>query len=96
MLDQLTAESFQPYLNQTFRVDLPSPIQLDLVLTECTAVGHAGRGRQQFQLIFVGPLQPQLPQRIYRLLHPQMGELDIFLVPVGPNETGMRYQAVFT
>jgi hypothetical protein len=96
MLHQLTTESFQPYLNQTFRVDLMPATQLDLVLTECTAIGHEGRGRQQFQVVFVGPMQPQLPQRIYRLLHPEMGELDIFLVPIGPNETGMRYQAVFT
>jgi hypothetical protein len=46
--------------------------------------------------MFRGPTGPILPQRIYRLRHPVMGELDLFLVPIGPDGEGMRYEAVFT
>jgi hypothetical protein len=47
-------------------------------------------------LLFRGPRTPVLPQRIYRLEHAVMGPLEIFLVPIGPDAEGMRYQAVFT
>jgi hypothetical protein len=36
-----------------------------------------------------------LLQRMHRLKHDKMGELEIFLVPVGKNERGYLYQAVF-
>ncbi|MFN7117495.1 MAG: DUF6916 family protein [Saprospiraceae bacterium] len=29
-------------------------------------------------------------------MHPNIGELYIFLVPLGPDAEGMRYEAVFT
>ena len=36
-----------------------------------------------------------LPQRIYRLEHNGLGELDIFLVPIGKDADGVSYQAMF-
>ena len=52
--------------------------------------------QESFAVLFRGPQQPILPQAIYRLEHPRMGSLDLFLVPIGPDDTGMRYEAVFT
>jgi hypothetical protein len=37
-----------------------------------------------------------LPQRIYRLEHEQMGPLELFIVPVGPDGDGLGYEAIFT
>ena len=54
-----------------------------------------GPQRQAFSLVFTGPPTPVLPQRIYRLEHPEMGSLDIFLVPIGIGPEGTRYQAIF-
>ena len=96
MLDRLTLESFQPYVNETFQVLWDPDGSLAVTLVECSATGHAGRGRQQFHVIFTGPLQPILPQRIYKLTHEQLGALDLFLVPIGPDSRGMQYEAVFT
>ncbi|HYP08659.1 MAG TPA: hypothetical protein VER03_20660 [Bryobacteraceae bacterium] len=96
MLDQLTPESFHPYLNQTFRIQAEPAGSLDLTLAECSETGQSGRSRPQFQVLFIGPVTPVLPQKIYRLVHEQMGALDLFLVPIGPDGRGMRYQAVFT
>ena len=42
-----------------------------------------------------GPLEPVLPQAIYDLEHDALGHLDLFLVPIGPSQGGMRYQASF-
>ena len=53
--------------------------------------------RRPFSLIFCDRSgEPFLPQRIYAVTHPTIGRLDIFLVPIGPGEGGMRYEAVFT
>ena len=56
---------------------------------------HAPRS-EPFSLIFLGPPNPILPQATYRLTHDQLGELDIFIVPVGPDPQGrIQYEAVF-
>jgi hypothetical protein len=59
--------------------------------------GVAGsRRRAPFSTVFRGPATPILPQRIYRLQHPEIGGFELFLVPIGPDERGMRYEAIFT
>ena len=54
------------------------------------------RVRRPFSLIYRGPLTPILPQQIYPVEHPELGTLELFLVPVGPEGGGMQYEAVFT
>lgn len=93
-LDTLTAEAFRPRLNEAFRLTGPGPA-LDLVLAEVTDAGK-GASRRAFSLIFSAPAQPVKPQAIYRLEHPAMGALEIFLVPLGPEHGTFRYQAIFT
>ena len=56
---------------------------------------HEG-GRLPFSLIFRADDARHLPQRIYPIDHERLGTLEIFLVPLGPADGGMRYQAVFT
>ena len=36
------------------------------------------------------------PQNTYTLLHPTHGEMQVFLVPVGQDNQGTRYEAVFS
>ena len=98
MLEQLTLESFRPYLNQTFQIQVDSAPPLDLVLAECETINTsaAGSDRTPFRILFIGSATPVLPQRIYRLVHEQMGAADIFIVPLGPDDRGMRYEAIFT
>jgi hypothetical protein len=51
--------------------------------------------RPPFSLIFLGPDENVLPQKLYRLRHEDLGEVTIFLVPVGRDAKGVSYQAVF-
>jgi hypothetical protein len=37
-----------------------------------------------------------VPQGIYRLEHASLGSFEPFLVTIGPDAVGMRYEAVFT
>ena len=46
--------------------------------------------------MFRGGPTPPVPQRIYGVEHARIGRLDLFLVPLGPDDAGQRYEAVFT
>lgn len=98
MADLFRSNDFTPYLNQTFRVLLEGtePISLELVEVMEAGASTGSDARIPFSLFFLGPVSSQyLTQRIYRLEHSQIGALDIFLVPLGPEEGRMRYEAVF-
>lgn len=88
-LSDLTVDTFTPYIGDAFRVS-----GVDTELIEATPHGPAPT-RQQFSLVFRGPLGPALPQRIHPLSHPALGAFELFLVPIGPDADGMRYEAVF-
>ena len=94
MLENLTKESFLPRLNQSFRLTSVEP-PLELRLVEVEARWGKGPTREPFSLVFVGPADPVLPQRIYRLEHDELGALELFLVPVGRDAAGTRYEAAF-
>ena len=97
-LEDLKAEIFQPWLGSRFQIQLGASSDLALILAECVTAGMApaGSSRAPFRLLFHGPLRPVLPQAIYRLVHEEMGALDIFIVPIGPEGDSMRYEAIFT
>jgi hypothetical protein len=40
-------------------------------------------------------LEPFLPQGMRKLQHETVGELDLFLVPVGQDAQGFQYEAAF-
>lgn len=105
MLDQLTIDDFAVHKDSTFRISLApeAELEMELVLSEVQALsdlrrrpsGDAVPGSPAFSLLFHGPPTPILPQRIYPLDHPELGQLEIFVVPLGPDAKGMRYQAIF-
>ncbi len=97
-LDQLQSLDFTPYLHQCFHIRLndSEPIELELVsVSELGAAGHAG-DRRPFALQFLGPVSTQyLTQGTFALEHEQLGTLEIFIVPLGPENQRMRYEAIF-
>ena len=98
MLDKLTADDFSSQLETTFTVRLPDSPPRDLVLVEArrlSKITATAPGRAPFSLLFRGPKEPILPQRIYPLENEALGRLEIFLVPVGANADGVQYEAIF-
>jgi len=98
-LEQLQSSDFAPYLNQTFTLRLEGidPIGLELVLVTEKGTGFRPGVRNPFSLLFLGPVSSQfLAQHMYRLEHPDMGALDIFLVPLGSEDGRMQYEAIFS
>jgi len=64
---------------------------LTMQLVEATA----GSSPEEFSLVFRGPTAPVLEQSIVDLHHDRLGDVGLFLVPIGPDAEGMQYQAVF-
>jgi len=90
--EKLCIQDFAPYLHRHFHVVQPEGYELELV-----EVNDLSKGSQdQFSVIFVSPVSPWLQQGIYTLHHPRAFEMTLFLVPIGPNAQGMRYEAVFS
>jgi hypothetical protein len=98
MLQDLTAASFEAHQGSPFRIDFGGEAPLDMVLQEIKLLEpHPGARPQPFSVFFRGPGRPILPQRTYKVHHDEMGTLEIFVVPVGPDPHlgGMVYEAVF-
>jgi hypothetical protein len=96
MLDTLTLDNFVPYLNDTFWIRLEDG-RVETRLVEATKMGSGSyAGRSPFSLVFAGPGRFALPQQTYLVEHEALGEMEIFLVCLGPDGAGMRYQAIFT
>ncbi|MDO9414088.1 MAG: hypothetical protein Q7T81_16075 [Pseudolabrys sp.] len=94
----LSYDDFAGKTGEVFSISDTDVPQIPLTLTETERVkahrGPAGM-REPFSLIFVARDPRVLPQRIYRLEHNDLGELDIFLVPIGKTADGVSYQAMF-
>lgn len=98
MLETLTDASFSPHVGTTCRLHAaPGAPSVDLVIAEVQVYKWGAPGhRAPFSVFFRGPADRPLQQKIYRLEHDQLGTLDLFLVPLGPDAGGQRYEAVFT
>ena len=93
----LTEKEFSQHLNTRFQLKLDDQ-KIELVLVEVKGYlqrAHEQTGMERFSVFFEGPGSVRLPQRLYSLEHEQMGEFEIFLVPISGNEQGFRYEAVF-
>lgn len=98
MAADLTEKEFSKHVNTKFQLELDeqTPFELELVEVKGYVAAPTDQaGLERFSAYFVGPAEHYLPQKVYSLQHDKMGELDIFLVPIGQDERGFLYEAVF-
>lgn len=97
-LAALRHEQMAALVGETFRLHCSAEQAVDLTLAEAKRLGAARPDRRApFSLIFhPADRNFTLPQQVYPLSHPQLGTLDIFLVPIRPDAGGNRLEAVFT
>jgi hypothetical protein len=98
MLETFTKETFAAHLNTKVRVQVEEGDELELELVEATGDDFESakeRGQLRFSALFRGPRDRFLIQRIYLMEHDELGTFEIFLVPVGQNESGFTYEAAF-
>lgn len=69
----------------------------DLELAEAKELPkREGGAAEPFVLLFRGAHDASLPQGTYPLEHATLGAHEIFIVPLGPDADGYRYEAIFT
>lgn len=102
MPDTLTHALFLPLLNQSFEVQVEEDIlPCELIKADVYPVREkvdpaTAGGRAPFSLVFRGPQDSPFPQNTYLVKHKAFTQpLSIFLVPIGPDDQGPCYEAVF-
>ncbi|HEX6390540.1 MAG TPA: hypothetical protein VFZ89_13865 [Solirubrobacteraceae bacterium] len=103
MLEEFTNQTFDALLGQRFEVVPTHGHPFVMVLAECRRVGDMPPDdlgfairREPFCLLFYTGRDVVVPQQICRMRNRHLGEFSMFIVPVGPDQRGMRYEAVFT
>ncbi|MDD9945573.1 MAG: hypothetical protein OXU20_31300 [Myxococcales bacterium] len=97
MLGTLTCETFAQCMNQGFKIHAPSAV-VEAELIEAKAVGApcSEEGmRQPFCLVFRARGRELFEQGTFQVECEGLGKLDLFLVPIEPDDGGTRYEAVF-
>src|ERR1700722_4151413 len=100
-LETLTLAKFSELLHTRFRVRVSPSEEIELELVE-TAPGHVtesqGRGGARFEsfsLVFHGPGDRLLPQKMHPFEHSGLGSFELFIVPIGQGPGHFKYQAIF-
>lgn len=92
----LTEAEFSKHVNTKFRIAGEQPLDLELETVKgYLGKAHEQQGMERFSAFFRGPREPLLRQAVYNLEHEGMGSFELFLVPIGQDEQGSRYEAVF-
>ncbi len=97
MLDlaTVTCEEFVACLGHEFEIVFTDGT-LPMKLSEARPLGVRPESiREPFALTFVAGRPLRLPQGVYKMRHPQLGEMEIFLVQVAADQTSSSFEAVF-
>ena len=93
---EFSRESFTPHVGSEFQLPAAGmACRLVEVGAACTCSSPAG-DFVSFSLLFAAPAGSPVESAIHTLLHPSLGELEIFLSPVGPGDPQLHLEAVFS
>lgn len=91
---ELKLEHFAGNVGKTYEI-LFTDATFPVVLEQAQATPGGVREDGGFRIQFRGPPEPILPQAIYPFRLD--GETDaIFIVPIGKDENGVQYEAIFS
>lgn len=94
----LTLDRFAALVGETFLIgEGEDAFEAELAeARNLREVQGAGLRSRQYSLLWRAPGPPRLMQGICRVAHPALPALELFLVCIGPDAQGVRYEAVFT
>ena len=95
MTQEITHKSFESIIGES--VDIEAGEAAFQAEIEDVSLLHRqpGQERQPFSVVLQARDGINHGQQMYQLNHPDLGDLSLFLVPLGPGEGGMRYEAIF-
>jgi hypothetical protein len=101
MVDFPTRIAFEECLGERFQIVGVAEATLEMELVQVTQPAptwtrrDGGKSDRPFSLVFRAPSAPALPQAMYPVVNERLGSHMIFLVPIGCDQAGMTYEAVF-
>lgn len=97
-LQQLCVTDFQEWEGQCLTIRFEEGETQKATLAQVVPLsGFSTLERKPFSILLqTSQLTKYYPQAIYPVVHPALGTMDIFLVPVGLKDGGMQYEAVFS
>ena len=90
----LTHEEFSKNANTKFQVEAGENTHVDLDLISISELKLYPQ-QEEFTIVFRGPLDGFLGQGARNFTHDQMGQFELFIVPVRQDAQGFYYEAVF-
>jgi hypothetical protein len=94
VVEAFTREAFLVHVNSNFKLAIDGVEPIELKLDRVSDVLESGAA-EGFSIVFKGPGEFILKQDTYRLEHEVLGSFPLLLVPIGKNEHGVDYEAVF-
>jgi hypothetical protein len=102
-LSELTLEKAKELEGLTFEMTVPEGGTVALKLEEAAGFevrqrrrrAPASAKREPFALYFLGPLEPVYEQGMYSFRSGDVTFENMFIVPVGRDDEGVEYEAVF-
>ena len=90
----LTHEEFSKNANTKFQVQVDENTQTELDLINVSDLKLYPQ-QEEFALEFRGPLDTFLGQGARNFSHDQMGQFELFIVPIKQDGQGFYYEAIF-
>lgn len=95
MLDRLSLEDFSPLVGSDVEVSAYGQ-QARLTVKEAAVIkSPSPRATPPFHLVLSAPAAWRVPQGLFKLVHPRLGEIELFAVPIGPDGSGFCYEVIF-
>lgn len=97
-ISTICAGDFEPLLHRSLFIRFTPEVSWSAELIEVSQhSAHSDALRQPFSIILRTTQKNEyFAQAIFEVEHPTLGILPLFLVPIGPDSEGMRYQAIFS
>ncbi len=89
----MSREAFLPHLKSTFLLDSGSSATL-LNVSTAQQTASSTSTFVSFSLLFSAPAGSPAESRIYQVTHPKMGELELFISPVGHSKELVHLEAI--
>lgn len=90
----LTHEAFSQHAGTKFQVQVDENTSVELELAEVSELKLYPQ-QEEFSLVFRGPSDAFLGQGARLFTHEQMGQFELFIVPLRQDDRGFYYEAIF-
>ena len=93
MLTNVSKDDFSRALNSEFVTKSATNVfGFELIALE---EGRSNPNFESFSLLFRAPVNTASEQQVYAMSHPNLGQLDLLLVPIKRDSDGVIFEAVF-